>query len=138
MATDKLLLAALLVGAIFGLSLRNRGPGIVQVLLLGLLLAFGVMLVASMYVWAVSDPWSSGGTIAKYHADRQFTPVILQFLDLDIVAVLFGPPIVAASAIGSSRAFLRERGDLGRMWLCVVASAAVFLAAWTLMVIFWT
>src|SRR5437773_634883 len=106
------LTAVFLAGAIVGLSLRRRGAVVVQSVVKGLAVAFGVFFAASMYIWSVGDPWSSGGTIAKYHADTLFWWPLYDLIGFDMLALLFGVPFIAGSAIGSGCSFRRELGGL--------------------------
>jgi hypothetical protein len=133
-----LTLAVCFVGWLVGLISRRRGPTLTQWLVVVLMAAFVINFAASMYIMAVDDPWSSGGTIAKHHPDRVLSAPLYSFLDMNALGVIMGSAFVLGCAVGSAKWFRRgEPGSSRRMWACVGASLSTYVLTWILFFAYW-
>ena len=132
------ILAACFAGGLVGLISRRRGPTITQWLLAVPIAAFVIHFAASMYIMAVDDPWSSGGTIAKHHPARVLSAPLYRLLDLNGAGIILGCAFVLGCAAGSATWFRREQHGSGRLLACIGACLGIYVLTWLFLFAFWT
>ena len=129
--------AACLAGGLAGRSFKRLGPTLTRWLVVLLTAAFVIHFATSMYIMAVDDPWSSGGTIAKHHPDRVLPSTIGSFLTVNMVFLAMGSPFVMGCAVGCANWFRRDDHGSLRLLACVGACVGIFIANIVLFFSFW-
>ena len=91
----------------------------------------------SMYIMAVDDPWSSGGTIAKHHPDQVLSAPVASLSIVNMFFLAIGSPFVVGCAVGCSNWFRRaDHGSL-RLLACVGTCVGIYIANIVLFFAFW-
>jgi len=129
--------AACLAGGLAGLSFKRRGPTLTLWLGVLLIAAFVLHLATSMYIMAVDDPWSSGGTIAKHHPDQVLSAPVASFSIVNMIFLAIGSPFVVGCAVGCSNWFRRADHESLRLLACVGTCVGIYIANIVLFFAFW-
>ena len=138
MTLTTMFVVAFVAGCVVGLAARRHGPSLVRWLMVALIAAFAIHVAASLYIMAVDDKWSSGGTIAKHHPGRVLSHLLVVLLDRNIGVLVLGAPFVVGSVVGSSNRFRHAEGGVLRIGAYVGTCVGILVLTWVLVIVAWT